>query len=97
MITKDQKRIIYQILAPLEPIQIWIFGSYARGENKKGSDMDLMIKVKKHINLLDLIGVEQELSDALGVKVDLVTEGSLDPLVKPYVDLDIKPLYVNEE
>ena len=56
-----------------------------------------MVNLGKRINLLDFIGIEQELSDALGIKVDLVTEGSIDPMVKPYVEKDIKPLMVNEE
>ncbi|MBS1557977.1 MAG: nucleotidyltransferase family protein [Bacteroidetes bacterium] len=97
MISDAQKKIIFEKLAPYKSFRVWIFGSYARGENGPDSDLDLLVKLGKSINLLDLIGIEQELSEALGVKVDLVTEGSLDPLVKPYVDLDIKPLTVNEE
>ncbi len=97
MISEGQKKIIFQILRPYKPFGVWIFGSYARMENKQGSDLDLMVKLGKRINLLDFIGIEQELSEALGIKVDLVMEGSLDPLVKPYVEKDIQPLLVNEE
>ena len=97
MISEVQKKVIFKILRPYEPIKVWVFGSYARGENKSDSDLDLMVNLGKRINLLDFIGIEQELSMALGIKVDLVTEGSLDPMVKPYVDRDIKPLMVHEE
>jgi len=97
MISETQKEIIFQILRPYKPVSIWVFGSYARNENKAESDLDLMVKLGKRINLLDFIGLEQELSEALGIKVDLVTEGSIDPLVKPYIEKDIKPLLVNEE
>lgn len=97
MLSESQKKTIFRTLDPYGPFQVWIFGSYARNENKSDSDLDLMVKLGKRINLLDFIGIEQELSSALGVKVDLVMEGSLDPLVKPYVEKDIKPLLVNEE
>ena len=97
MISEVQKKVIFKILRPYKPLKVWVFGSYARGENKSDSDLDLMVNLGKRINLLDFIGIEQELSLALGIKVDLVTEGSLDPMVKPYIDKDIKPLMVNEE
>jgi predicted nucleotidyltransferase len=97
VLTTNQKKKIFEILKPYQPVGVWIFGSYARDENKPDSDLDLMIKIGKRINLLDFIGIEQELSKELGLKVDLVQEGCLDPLIKPYVDMDIKPLMVNEE
>lgn len=97
VLSKVQKEKIFKVLEPYKPVEVWIFGSYARNENKPDSDLDLMVKLGKRINLLDFIGIEQELSEALGIKVDLITEGSLDPLVKPYVEMDIKPLMVNEE
>lgn len=97
VITEVQRKVIFKILGPYDPIKVWVFGSYARGENKSDSDLDLMVNLGKRINLLDFIGIEQELSEALGIKVDLVTEGSIDPMVKPYVDKDIKPLMAHEE
>ena len=97
MITPDQQKIILSHLAPYKPKKVSVFGSYSRNENTKNSDLDLLVEFGVRINLLDLIGIEQDLSEALGIKVDLVTEGSLDPLVKPYVEMDIKPLLVNEE
>jgi uncharacterized protein len=93
MISESQKEIIFNVLRPYKPVNVWVFGSYARNENKAESDLDLMVKLGQRINLLDFIGLEQELSEALGIKVDLVTEGSIDPLVKPYIEKDIKPLF----
>ena len=97
MISEVQKQIIFDKLRPYKPVSVSVFGSYARGENKSDSDLDLMVKFGKRINLLDFIGIEQELSEALGIKVDLAMEGSIDPLIKPYVEVDIKPLLANEE
>jgi len=97
MISEAQKKIILKILKPYQPLGVWIFGSYARGEDNPTSDIDLMVKLEKRINLLDFIGIEQELSNALGIKVDLSMEGSIDPQVKPYIEKDLMPLVVNEE
>jgi predicted nucleotidyltransferase len=97
MVTEIQKKKIFSILKPYKPFKVWVFGSYARNEEKSNSDLDLMVHLGKRIDLLDFIGIEQELSKSLGVKVDLALEGTLDPLIKPYVEQDIMPLMVNEE
>lgn len=59
--------------------KIGIFGSYARGEAKQGSDLDLIVEFKKRKSLLELVGIEQELEDRLGIKIDLLTEASISP------------------
>jgi uncharacterized protein len=97
MITDSQKDIILKTLRPYEPKKVAVFGSFSRGENNSESDLDLLVELGIKINLLDLIGIEQELSEALGIKVDLITEKSLDPLIKPYIENDLQPLMVNEE
>ncbi|MBI2665831.1 nucleotidyltransferase family protein [Candidatus Woesearchaeota archaeon] len=60
-----------------------IFGSYARGEQKKNSDVDILIRFNG--SLLKLIGMERELSEKLKRKVDLITYGGLNPLLKDYI------------
>jgi len=74
-----------------------IFGSYARGENNSASDLDTLVDLGMRVNLLEFIGIEQDLSEMLGIKVDLVTEQYLNPLVRPYVEQRIQPLMMNEE
>lgn len=59
--------------------KIEIFGSYARGEAKPGSDLDVIIEFEERKSLLELVGIEQELEDHLGIKVDLLTEASISP------------------
>ena len=58
---------------------IKIFGSYARGDAKPGSDLDMIVEFSKRKSLLELVGIEQELEDALGIKVDLLTRESISP------------------
>ncbi len=57
-----------------------IFGSYARGEAKKNSDVDILIEFKG--GLLSLIGLEMELKKKLKKKVDLLTYRGINPLLR---------------
>ncbi|MEM3896808.1 MAG: nucleotidyltransferase family protein [Archaeoglobaceae archaeon] len=62
---------------------ISIFGSYVRGEEKKGSDLDILVEFKDSadLSLLDFIRLENYLSEELGIKVDLVEKNTLKPRV----------------
>ncbi|MFO7575256.1 MAG: nucleotidyltransferase family protein [Bacteroidales bacterium] len=71
------KNIILSHLKGYDPVKIGIFGSFARGENKKESDLDILVEFKKSPTLLTLIKLENDLTEILGIKVDLVTTGSL--------------------
>ncbi|OGE77977.1 MAG: hypothetical protein A2751_01740 [Candidatus Doudnabacteria bacterium RIFCSPHIGHO2_01_FULL_46_14] len=73
-----------------------IFGSYARGEAGPDSDVDLIVRFGKSANeksLLDIIHLENELTDAFGTKTDLATEDELHPMIKPQVEKDLVPIY----
>ena len=58
-----------------------IFGSYVRGEQKEDSDLDVLVEFSKTPDLFEFIGLKQDLSDMLGVKVDLVMKSSLKPTI----------------
>jgi predicted nucleotidyltransferase len=65
---------------PAYPIEkAWIFGSYARGEETRKSDIDIMVRFDKNatITLIDYAGIMIDLEDLLHKKVDLVQEGTL--------------------
>ncbi len=64
-------------LKEYEVRKIGIFGSFARGENRPGSDIDILVEFKDVPSLLTLIRLENELSEIIGIKVDLVTTGAL--------------------
>ncbi len=60
-----------------------IFGSYSRGEQKKDSDIDIVIEINdKNISLLGFIGLKLKLEDVLGKKVDMVEYTAIKPLIK---------------
>lgn len=59
-----------------------VFGSFARGDNGPDSDVDILVDFPKNKSLFDLIGLELELEDVLGKKVDLVEYGTIKPQIK---------------
>jgi predicted nucleotidyltransferase len=59
--------------------EISVFGSYSRDDFNKNSDIDLLVDFDKKKSLLDLVIIEQELSELLGIKVDLHTKNSISP------------------
>jgi uncharacterized protein len=71
------QKIIVGYLKDFNPVRVGIFGSFAREENTTFSDIDILVKFQDTYSLLQLITFENELSDKLGIKVDLVKEGSL--------------------
>lgn len=62
-----------------------LFGSYARGDNTEKSDVDMLIDFPRGKGLFAFVGLIQQLEDALGKKIDLVTYKSLHPLLKDQI------------
>nr|QNO51641.1 hypothetical protein JFJFMGFI_00040 [Methanosarcinales archaeon ANME-1 ERB6] len=84
---------IVSILARYRVKKIAIFGSYARGEAKPESDVDILVEFSERKSLLDLVGIEQELSEALGVKADLLTEKSISPYLIDRIKSEMEVIY----
>lgn len=72
------KEIVAPIARQYGVERIYLFGSYARREMSEQSDIDLRIDKGNLRGLFALGGLHEDLQDALGVRVDLVTTGSLD-------------------
>lgn len=77
MKTLDEIRMIIRqhrdILAEKYGVAVvGVFGSYARGEQKGRSDIDLLVEILYPISLLELVGAEIYLSEVLSIKVDLI-------------------------
>jgi uncharacterized protein len=60
---------------------IGVFGSYVRGEQKRDSDLDLLVEFERPIGLFKFLEMEEYLSDLLKVKVDLVSKKALKPRI----------------
>ncbi len=68
-----------------------LFGSFARGDARPDSDLDVLVELETGRSLLDLVRLERELKDVLGLQVDVVTPKSLHPLILERVMAERKP------
>jgi predicted nucleotidyltransferase len=71
---------------------VGIFGSYARGEEKEESDIDVLVRFEEGATLLHLTGLGYYLEDLFGVPVDVVSERALHPMMKDDVLRELVPV-----
>ena len=69
-----------------------VFGSVVKGVDREGGDIDLLVDVPEGTSLFDLVGIQQDFEDALGVKVDLLTEPELHPLIRDRILAEARAL-----
>ncbi len=81
-IKKKLRTIIPEVEERFKVQSLDLFGSYVRGEEGSGSDLDILVEFHKTIDLFDFVALEDFLGDALGVKVDLVMKDTLKPRIK---------------
>ena len=77
-------------------VKAWLFGSYARGEEREDSDIDILVSFDEGVGLFKHASILSDLEDLLKRSVDLVSEGSLFPWVKESVDKDKILIYERE-
>lgn len=79
---------IVEFLKSKGATKVAVFGSYVRDEESPKSDIDVLVDFPEgKMGLLEFVGIERELSEKIGIKVDLGTE--LKPYVEPYVKDEI--------
>jgi uncharacterized protein len=66
----------------------YLFGSYARNEQTQESDVDILVDFEKQANLFDLIWLQQNLSELLNLKVDLLSSKGVSKFILPYIEKD---------
>lgn len=69
-----------------------IFGSVARGDDREGSDVDLLVDFSPGTDIIDIIALKRELEEVLGVPVDLVPRTGLKEHVQVRAAVDLVPL-----
>jgi len=88
----DREKTIGKIRAVLQRNGVkkaYLFGSFARG-GRKFNDIDVaIVPPKGKFSLLDLIGLEQEISRCVRRKIDLLTLRSISPYMMPYIKKDL--------
>ena len=75
-----------------------VFGSTVHGEATPKSDIDLLIRLKPSdqrpkLGLFKLMEIEDALAKKLGREIDLVTEDSLSPYIRPYIEKEKVVIY----
>ena len=91
-ILKSHREEVRQLAARRRAGNPRVFGSAARGEDRPGSDIDILVDPLPGATLLDLGGLQAELEQLLGVRVDLVTPGELPATFRQQVLQEARPI-----
>src|SRR2546430_2285175 len=95
-LTQRYQRLLREQLPSLaaryQVASLGLFGSYVRGTQRPGSDLDVLVTFHETPTLLRLIELENYLSDFLGVKVDLVLRDALKPRIGERVLREVVPV-----
>lgn len=70
----EMRRVILSIFDRFGATDVRLFGSVARGDDRAGSDIDLVATFPETFDLLDLMSIEHQLEEALGLSVDVVAD-----------------------
>jgi len=74
-------------------VMLILFGSFARGEEKRGSDVDILVEMPEGSTLFSLVGLKLDLERKIGRKVDLLTYRSIHRFIKKYIIKDAIKIY----
>ena len=69
-----------------------IFGSYVRGQEREGSDLDVLVEFMEPPDLFEFVALRRDLSDLLGVNVDLVMKRALKPRLGERILAEVVPV-----
>jgi len=89
---KEKRQAMMTLAAKHGAKNLRIFGSVERGESNTDSDIDLLVKMEDDRSLLDLSALRLDLSDLLGIKVDVVSEDGIYWLLRRRILKEARPL-----
>jgi len=89
---KAKREEILHVCAKYGAHNVRVFGSVARGEADELSDIDFLIELEPGRSLFDLGGLQYDLEQLLGCRVDVVTECGLKPRIRERVLREALPL-----
>ena len=69
-----------------------VFGSYVRGEQRKRSDLDVLVEFERAPTLFQYVRLERYLSELVGIKVDLVMKSALKPVIGQRILAEVVPV-----
>lgn len=79
------KRLIVPILKEYGVLKASLFGSIVRNELTEDSDIDILVEFQEDKTLLDLVGLQNALTEKFERKVDVITYNSIHPLLKDQI------------
>jgi len=85
---KNIRESIIAILTRYGAERIAIFGSYARGDARDRSDVDILVRFEKPKSLIQIVQIEDEIRKSIHLKVDLVTEKAVSPHIAGTIHRD---------
>jgi predicted nucleotidyltransferase len=93
METESMERKLVPILKSYGATKVGIFGSYATGTATPDSDLDLLVDFAEQKSLLALVRIRRELSEAIGIEVDLLTEAAVSRYLIDRIKAEMKIVY----
>lgn len=94
MNTQELAKTIADYFATQPVERAWLFGSYARGEEREDSDIDILVELDYSRPVgLEFIQMQLDLQALLNKPVDLVSDRGLSKYIRPYVETDRVLLY----
>lgn len=87
------EQTVIDILSRHQASRIAVFGSRARDDAREDSDLDLLVSFATAKSLFKLVAIERELSETLGLKVDLLTEAALSPHLRERIRSQLRVIY----
>lgn len=70
-----------------------VFGSVARGEATDKSDVDILVKFDGPATFSTYLELDENIKKTLGKEVDVITEGSVNKFLRPFIEKDLKLIY----
>ena len=93
--TREQLR---RFFAAYPVVRAYVFGSFARGEARPDSDLDILVELDRSKPFgLAFVDMQMKLEELLGRKVDVVTRRALSKYIEPYVTKDLQLIYARGE
>jgi predicted nucleotidyltransferase/DNA-binding XRE family transcriptional regulator len=89
---RQRRQAIIETAAKRRARHVRVFGSVARGEDTATSDVDLLVELDEGLSLVDLAGLKRELTQLLGVDVDVVPAATLKARIRDEILAEAIPL-----
>jgi len=90
---QQQRSALARICTKHDISYLGLFGSYARGEQREDSDIDLLVDFDARKTLFGVMRAKIDFEDLLGREVDVAIRKNLKPLIRPYIEQDLVTLY----